>query len=1044
MKELKKILFSPVTMVILLVILAFSLATATFIENDFGSEVAKSKVYNSRWLEFIWLILTINLIGRVIQLKLYKPQKFTIFLFHIALVVMIIGAAVTRYFGYEGSMHIREGQSSSTLITYDKVVSLNVDNSLVYQFKANIEQKRDFEGELKDKLFSYTIKLDKFYENAYPQAVAVEGGEPIVNFVVAGSGFRGSDYLTSGEIKNYGGTLIGFQSSMDADVQLYAQNDSVFMLSNIPVFITSMGGDEGNMKVGEPIALQTRTLYKINKLSFVLQEYIPEGQIIPMPTTMQNHAHGTTAMLFSVSDGNTSSQITLWGNQSDTYSWGTLNKHRIGLKYGNATIELPFSIYLDDFVIERYPGSMSPSSFSSYVTLHEEGKDPVPFHIYMNNILKHHGFRFYQSSYDQDEKGTILSVNRDKWGTMITYFGYFLLTLGMLLSMVNKNSFFIKTVVRNVKVLIVGTTILAGTLFATDASAQHGMNPHASAMPATIEPSTALDGLPDDFIAIDKKHSEDFGKILIQNNKGRTEPIYTYASELLRKISRKESMFGLSPVQVFMEMNMNPELWIDMPIIRVTNQELQEQLGLEGKYAAYTDFISNRTGYALQSLVQSSFAKSPSERTKYDKAVIKTDEKINICYGIFSGKYMKVLPLPDDSSHTHWYPSKEASLMVENPEDSLFLASIVEVYFEEVELAKNSGDYSTANEFLNGLKKYQKSNAGYELPSDAKTSIEIIYYKYNVFKKLFPFYATAGVIFLFILIGIIVAGRSIPQWLRSTFFAVILIGFIGHTLGVAARWYISGHAPMSNGYESMIFISWVTLLAGFLFSKRSPFAIPATAALGGLTLMVANLSFMDPEITNLVPVLQSYWLTIHVSVITASYGFLGLGALLGIINLLLIILRSKRNHKHIIETLESLTIINHKTLIAGLYLLTIGTFLGAVWANESWGRYWGWDPKETWALISVIVYTIVTHARLIPGMKGVFIFNTLALFGFASILMTYFGVNYYLSGLHSYAGGDPVPVPSFVYYTVAAVVILTLAASVKYRNLLDAEAKNKK
>ena len=196
--------------------------------------------------------------------------------------------------------------------------------------------------------------------------------------------------------------------------------------------------------------------------------------------------------------------------------------------------------------------------------------------------------------------------------------------------------------------------------------------------------------------------------------------------------------------------------------------------------------------------------------------------------------------------------------------------------------------------------------------------------------------------------------------------------------------------------------------------------------------MVANLSFMDPEVPNLVPVLQSYWLTIHVSVITASYGFLGLGALLGIIVQILFVFANKQNKIRIAETVNNITVINHKTLIAGLYLLTIGTFLGAVWANESWGRYWGWDPKETWALISMLVYAIVVHARMVPGMKGVFTFNLLALYAFASIIMTYFGVNYYLSGLHSYAGGDPVPVPSFVYYTVASFVMLSLLASIRF------------
>ena len=268
---------------------------------------------------------------------------------------------------------------------------------------------------------------------------------------------------------------------------------------------------------------------------------------------------------------------------------------------------------------------------------------------------------------------------------------------------------------------------------------------------------------------------------------------------------------------------------------------------------------------------------------------------------------------------------------------------------------------------------------------------------------------------------------------------ILLAGFILHTSGIALRWYIAGHAPLSNGYESMIFISWITLLAGFIFSRKSDFALSSTAVLSGLTLLVAHMSFMDPEITNLVPVLKSYWLTLHVSVVTGSYGFLGLGALLGLLSMVLLVMANGKNRERISGTIDELTVINYKTLTLGLYFLTIGTFLGAVWANESWGRYWGWDPKETWSLITIVVYTLVTHSRMIPGMKDIYTFNLLSLFAFSSVLMTYFGVNYYLSGLHSYAGGDPVPVPAFVYVTIILLVTLSVTAYIRYKKFRTGE-----
>jgi cytochrome c-type biogenesis protein CcsB len=242
------------------------------------------------------------------------------------------------------------------------------------------------------------------------------------------------------------------------------------------------------------------------------------------------------------------------------------------------------------------------------------------------------------------------------------------------------------------------------------------------------------------------------------------------------------------------------------------------------------------------------------------------------------------------------------------------------------------------------------------------------------------------------------------------------------------RWYIAGHAPWSNGYESMIYIAWATMLAGFIFSRKSLMSLAATSIMSGLILFVAHLNWMDPQVTNLVPVLQSYWLAIHVAMITASYGFLGLGALLGMITLVLFILKNTANKERLNLAIKELNAINEMSLLVGLILLTVGNFLGGVWANESWGRYWGWDPKETWALVTILVYAVVVHLRMIKGAYSDYIFSVISLLAFTSVLMTYFGVNYYLAGMHSYAKGDPVPVPDFVPWTYAVVAIVIALA----------------
>jgi cytochrome c-type biogenesis protein CcsB len=300
---------------------------------------------------------------------------------------------------------------------------------------------------------------------------------------------------------------------------------------------------------------------------------------------------------------------------------------------------------------------------------------------------------------------------------------------------------------------------------------------------------------------------------------------------------------------------------------------------------------------------------------------------------------------------------------------------------------------------------------------------------------LIKLYLLIGILLLLIqFIHLFIPGFKIHYYSKAAFL-IISVAFVLHTFGLALRWYISGHAPLSNGYEALSFIAWATIFAGLIFSYKSPITISTTLILSGLILQIAHLSWMDPQITNLVPVLKSYWLVIHVSVVTASYGFLGMGALLAAINLLLMFFETKKNYERFETQINQITQIIELTLITGLYLLAAGAFLGGVWANESWGRYWGWDPKETWALVTVIVYAFIIHMRIVPGLEGRLLFNIVSLFGFSSVIMTYFGVNYYLTGLHSYASGESLPVPPVILYSLIIVVILIAITSIKQHYL---------
>ena len=758
---------------------------------------------------------------------------------------------------------------------------------------------------------------------------------------------------------------------------------------------------------GEVVPFERMKVYKVKNLSIIPDVISTKGIVKAVSLDNNTKQTNKSALVFELTYGNKFTELYLWSGQGANNKTSFTNgEHLVELSYSPLEMELPFSLKLEDFILERYPGSSSPSSYKSEVILIDESEDlNMPYSIYMNHILKYKGWRFYQSSYHQDELGTILTVSRDFTGMIVTYIGYFILFLFILLSMINKHSLFRRLTKNSFKSKTgkIASFLILFLAFSFGANSQNQK------------------------LVVEKSLANEFGKVLVQDHTGRTEPLYTLSNDILRKVSRETNFDGYTPMQVFLGLYLDFGNWKHLPLIKVSNVDVRNVLRIKGDYAAFVDIFDMQTNaYKIKQYLDAAYAKPASARNKFDKEIMKVDERINICYMIYTGEFMKIFPVGDPSQK--WRAPKEAYKFVSSSDDSLYLKNILNLFAESIQVGTTSGNYLQANEVIKSIKAYQRNNAQYELPSTKKVIAEMLYYKSGVYDFLFPFYASLGILLLIILMYGIISQNKISGLILKVYTGIMIVGFVFHTLGLATRWYVSGHAPMSNGYESMIFISWVTILAGFLFSKKSSFVLAATSVLGGFTLMVAHLSFMDPEITNLVPVLQSYWLTLHVSIITGSYGFLGLGAIIGVIVLILYSLSSEKNKLNIQTTIEELTVINFKSLTIGLYLLTIGTFLGAVWANESWGRYWGWDPKETWSLITVIVYAFVTHSIMIKELKGFFAFNVLALYGFASVLMTYFGVNYYLSGLHSYAGGDPVPVPDFVYVSIFLIVSLSVFA----------------
>ncbi len=726
----------PATLIMAL-IFAASIAAATFIEARSGTDAARSAVYNAVWFEILLILIGLNLAANLIRLRLWRRGKRTVFLFHLAFLFILTGAAVTRHLGFSGTMSIREGEASDTVISE---------------------------------------------------------------------------------------------------------------------------------KTSQPV-------------------------------------------------------------------------------------RLPFSLRLEDFRVDRYPGSMKPSGFTSDVTVIDPDLGmEKPCSIFMNHILRHRGYRFYQSSYDDDEMGTILTVSRDP-GMVPTYAGYVLLGLFLLVTLSASNGRF-RTLGRTIRN---GSAAALALLFLLAA-------PHQARAGDASAGASGLRGRRNSQSDVEKH----FGRLAVQDNQGRVKPLQSMTLEWIRSVPG----FG--------------------------NHGRGDADRLAFRLFARPDTVLPGAGAA----------------------------DFNAASGY------RLFPVPGDPAG-RWVTAEAAEKRLKAAPDpaAVFAAEWAGAMRE----AGLRSDWKRADSLVSALEDYQASHGGRSHPGSGRLKMEMLHNGLNVSARLAPVVFWLGIaLLLFSVIGSFRPGR--PWTAGATVETVVTIAllacFAALTFALGLRAFVSGHAPWTNRYETMVFIAWAGLFAGTLFGLRNRPALAAAGILSGLFLLAAASPAMDPKINTLAPVLKSVWLVIHVSVITSSYGFLGLGAVLALFNLLLLGLSQGERLRRVVLRQTAVT---ERCLLIGLTLLTIGNFLGAVWANESWGRYWGWDPKETWTLVTILLYAAVLHFRLVPGLRGPAAFNTGALWAFGSVLMTYLGVNLYLSGMHSYATGAKPGLPAAVFIAAGLSALLSAAALIRGR-----------
>jgi len=1031
-------------MAALFIAFALAMAVGTFIESMYSTATARIYIYNARWFELMMLLFVINFVGNINRYKLWKWSKWPLLALHLSWILIILGAGVTRYISYEGMMPIAEGEASSSFYSDKTFLTAYIDGDLEGSRKRKVlEDAMIFSGEGRKSSLPWSTQfgntpIEIKYVDFIPHAVEGVIEDPtapyILKIVESGDGARHDHFIQEGEVANIHNVLFSFNQPTPGAIELTFDGEAYGIKSPFDAQFMRMADQfQGALKAEEPDALQLRSLYTIGEFGFVIPDPAIRGRVDVIEADKDSADETKEALVLEVDVAGNSKRVTLMGGQGYTdfqpsFEWGGLT---FTMRYGSKEYELPFAIKLNDFIAEKYPGT--EANYASFMSRIEVQDDPsFDYDIYMNHVLDHKGYRFFQSSFFPDESGTVLSVNHDQWGTWITYIGYFLLYAG-LMGLIFFGDTRFKVLAKSLKKLNQKKSALLTVLFfgfGLSAWGQENQLPSQEVVDSLILSNV-----------VSQDHASKFASLVIQDDNGRMKPVHTFASELLRKISLKDSYKGLSAEQVFLSMMLYPGLWYNTEFIaldkKAQNDSIRSIIGVPKakRYVKVTDFFDEEGNNKLRPYLVEAFATNTPN--KFQQDFKDASNRLALLNRALSGEILRIFPVPTDENNK-WTSALEYRSGVVQLNDTLygsFVANSIPLYLQYVDGGVQEGDYQKADQLLESLKKSQRQLGFEVIPAESKIQTEIRYNRWDIFNRLYKYYSLFGVVLFFVVVARIYKERKALKMTVTLFKFLIYALFLVHTLGLGVRWYISGHAPWSDAYESILYVSWATLGIGLWLGKKSDFTIASSAFVSAMLLWIAHQNWVDPAVANLQPVLDSYWLMIHVAVIVGSYGPLTVGMILGVVTLILMLLSNSTNKERMKLSIKELTVINELSLTIGLIMLTIGNFLGGQWANESWGRYWGWDPKETWALISILVYAFVLHMRLVPGLKGRWAFNFASVVAFSSIMMTYFGVNFYLVGLHSYASGDQVITPSFIYYTAAGVLLLGILSFVKYKRI---------
>lgn len=637
--------------------------------------------------------------------------------------------------------------------------------------------------------------------------------------------------------------------------------------------------------------------------------------------------------------------------------------------------KLPFELRLESFDVKYHDGTRAEADYVSRFTITDGGATQRA-EVSMNNVWKYRSVRFYQSSYDPDMRGSILALNSDPWGIPVTYAGYALLFVSLVWLLVDPKGAFRR-------------------LFKSDMMRRGVLS--VMAVCAMSQAAGAANTLP-------RETADRLGRLNILYN-DRVCPLQTFAVDFTKKLCGSARYGDYTPEQVLAGFIFYGDEWSAEPIIRVKNGPLRDALQLPGRCSVNTFFNQVMGGYILGPYLNEYYH---GHNDKFHKQVADIDDRLMMVMELRRGTLLRVFPFTSGGKTTWYSPTENITDTLVDEAHRKYMQNVFSLIYGEV----LAGSYGNVDKILDKMLKYQQLNGGSSLPSAAQVKAERIYNAIPFATILFMVNLTLGVVLL--IIGLIRLIRPVktdkpdrPD--KALLRAVPVVGgtllglsLLALTACIALRWIVGGRVPMANGYETMLLMAWFVMVLALVAARRFRIALPFGFLMSGFFLLVSHINQMDPQITHIMPVLSSPLLSVHVSVIMMSFALLSLTFICGLTAIILRLVRG-RNAVELDGQLDSLALLSRLLLYPALTLLGVGIFVGAIWANVSWGAYWSWDAKEVWGLITLMVYAVAAHAASVPFLRrsmGYHIFMTLA---FLTLVMTYFGVNYFLGGMHSYA-----------------------------------------